>query len=252
MKILRKKNNKIIIQGIGLVLAGVLVFSVGGLVYADNFQSEQYRIQFGNVSMGGENVSSSGYNLGVSLGQTAAGEFQSSGYIVKAGFQYIHSIIPFYFSISSTNINFGSLLPNTPATQTTTLTVSFGGAGQYQVTAVEKTPFKTLSGNTIPNTACDGGANTCTVSLAKPWTSASSYGFGYNMSGDDIPADFIDSTYYRPFPDESSAENPETVMSNINVGRSRQAVATFKSNISGVQPAGSYHTAVQYTATSSY
>ncbi len=222
------------------------------MVYADNFQSEQYRIQFGNVSMGGENVSSSGYNLGVSLGQTAAGEFQSAGYIVKAGFQYIHSIIPFSFSISSTNINLGTLLPQTPATQTTTLTVSFGGAGQYQVTAVEKTPLKTLSGSTIPNTACDGGASTCTVSLAKPWTSTTKYGFGYNMTGDDVPADFIDATYYRPFPDESSAENPEIVMSSVNVGRSRQAIATFKSNISGVQPAGSYHAAVQYTATSSY
>jgi hypothetical protein len=230
----------------------ICIFVLGKAVYADNFESERYRIQFGNISEGGENLSSSSYNLGVSLGQTAVGEFQSTGYIVKAGFQYIHSIIPFSFSISSTSINFGTLIPQTPSTQATTLTVSFGGAGQYLVTAVEKTPLKTISGNTIPNTSCDGGGNTCTVSTAKPWTSSSKYGFGYNMSGDDVPADFTNSTYYRPFPDESAAEDPETVMSSVNVGRSRQATATFKSNISGVQPAGSYHAIVQYTATGSY
>ena len=251
MKILKRKN-KLETRLVVIFFLATFVSFLVPKVQADNFESERYRIQFGNISEGGENLSSSGYNLGVSLGQTAAGEFQSAGYVVKAGFQYIHSIIPLFFSISSTNINFGSLLPLTPSTQTTVLTVSFGGSGQYQVTTVEKTPLKTLSGNTIPNTACDGGASTCTLSLAKPWTSTSKYGFGYNMSGDDVPTDFIDATYYRPFPDESAAESPQIVMSSVNVGRSRQATATFKSNISGVQQAGSYHTSVAYTATSGY
>ena len=115
-----------------------------------------------------------------------------------------------------------------------------------------KTQFKTLSLNVIPDTTCDGGVDTCTDSLAKPWTSTSKYGFGYNMAGDDIPADFLGSTYYRSFPDESLAENPEVVMSNTNVGRNRQSTVTFKTNISGTQPEGTYQTIVQFTATPSY
>ena len=83
-------------------------------VFADNMESSTYRIQMGTINIGGKDQTSDSYKLGTSLGQTAANEFSSSGYIVKAGFQYIHSIIPFRFSLSSTNINLGTLSPNTP------------------------------------------------------------------------------------------------------------------------------------------
>src|SRR3989344_5608722 len=126
---------------------------------ADNYESERYRIQCGAVNIGGENsLMSGGYNLSVSLGQNAAGEFQSSGYVVKAGFQYLHSIIPFRFTISNTNMNFGTILPQVPATQQTVLTISSGGAGGYQVTAQEATPLKTLAAVTIPDTVCNEGS----------------------------------------------------------------------------------------------
>ncbi len=145
------------------------------------------------------------------------------------------------------------MTPNNPATATTTLTVSFGGAGQYQVTAAELGPMTSLTGgNTIPDTSCDGGANTCTESVARPWTSNSAYGFGYNMSGNDIPSDFIDSTYYRPFADRNAAESPATVMSSSNVGKNRQSTVTFKINVSPIQPAGTYQTIINFVATPSY
>lgn len=224
-----------------------------GRALAVNMDSPLFRIQFGNVNIAGGEKSSTTYNLSDTLGQLAAGQFQSTGYIVKAGFQYIHSIIPFSFSISNININLGTLAPNTPSTATTTLTVSFGGAGQYQVTTIEDGPLTTLSGaSTIPDTQCNGGVDTCSETQAKPWTLNSAYGFGYNMSGDDIPSDFIDSTYYRPFPDKQQAESAQIVMSSANVGKSRQSTVTFKVNISVVQPAGTYQTVVNYVATPSF
>lgn len=221
-------------------------------VFAENFKSDRYRIQFGNVSLGGENLDSTSYDLSVSLGQNAAQTFSSAGYIVKAGFQYLHSIIPFRFSISNTNINFGTLIASTPATATTTLTVYFGGAGQYQVTAIEENPLKKSAGVTIPDTSCDGGAETCTESSAKQWTSSSAYGFGYNMSGNDIPSDFTNSNYFRPYPDRSAAESAAVVMSSSDVGSNRQSTVTFKVNVSSLQEAGSYNTVVQFTATPSF
>ncbi len=216
-------------------------------------RSDRYRIQFGNINIGATPQSSSNYDLSITLGQTAAGEFQSTGYIVKAGFQYIHSIIPFRFSISNTLLDFGSLTPNNPKTVQTTLTVSFGGAGEYKVTAAEVGPLRTLDEtNSIPDTNCDGGTNTCTESSAKPWTSNTAYGFGYNMAGNDIPSDFIDSTYYRPFPDKLAGESPAIVMSSTNVGKNRQATMTLKVNIGPVQPAGNYQTVIHFVATPSY
>ena len=147
-------------------------------VIADEMKSVQYRIDFGNVNIGSNLEDSDNYSLGTTLGQLAANEFSSSGYVVKAGFQYIHSIIPFAFSISDLSIALGTLTPNTPSTATTDLTVSFGGAGAYQVTAEEIGPLDTASGSdVIIDTSCNGGGQTCTESTANVWNSASAYGF---------------------------------------------------------------------------
>lgn len=222
-------------------------------VLADNLESSSYKIQMGTINIGGNSETSDNYKIGTSLGQTAANEFSSSGYIVKAGFQYIHSIIPFRFSLSSTNINLGTLTPNTPSTASTTLTVYFGAAGQYLVTATEEGPLQTLNGaDSIADTSCNGGANTCNENTSKVWNSSSAYGFGYNISGNDVPADFVNATYYRPFPNRLASESPVTVMSSTNVGKNRQSTMTFKANISNLQEAGTYQTVIKFVATPSY
>lgn len=234
-----------------ILIFSFLTFNLDGVV-AVNMESSRFKIESANTSSAAGNKSSTGYKLSDTIGQLAAGQFSSTGYIVKAGFQYIHSIIPFRFSISNINIALGTLTPNTPSTATTTLTIYFGGAGQYQVTAIEEGALKTLSGNIIADTSCDGGAETCTESLAKNWTSSTAYGFGYNMSGNDIPADFSTSNHYRPFPDRAAAESPAIIMSSLNVGKSRQSTMTFKVNISPIQPAGSYQTVINFVATPSF
>jgi len=238
---------------ISLLIIISLLFFIIKSVFAVNMQSPLFKIQYGEIGIAGGNKNSETYYLSDTVGQTAAGQFNSTGYIVKAGFQYLHLIIPFRFSISNTNINFGTLIANTPQTATTVLTVSFGAAGQYQVTAIEEGKLRTLNeANNIPDTQCDGGANTCSESLAKPWTSSSAYGFGYNMTGNDVPTDFVDSTYFRPFPDRTESESPTIVMSSTNVGKNRQATMTFKVNISPIQPAGKYQTIINFVATPSF
>lgn len=234
-----------------IFIVGIILLSAS-TVMGVPMDSSRFKIESANIQVAGGNKSSDSYKLSDTVGQLAAGQYSSDGYIVKAGFQYLHSIIPFRFSISNTNINMGTLLPNIPATATTVLTVYFGGAGQYQVTAIEEGPLKTQSGNAIPDTKCDGGNNSCSESLAKVWATNSAYGFGYSMSGDDIPTDFVDGTYFRPFPDQKSAEIPATIMTNINVGKNRSSTVTFKTNISYIQPAGSYQTVINFVATPSY
>lgn len=237
------------ISGYTLIL--VLIF----LIFAEkaiaiDMDSPRFHIDNANVNSASGSKSSSGYRLTDTIGQTAAGRFSSAGFIVRAGFQYINSIIPFQFSISNINIDLGTLIPSTPSTATTVLSVSFGSAGQYQVTAIEEGQLRTLSGsNFIPDTECNGGVDTCDESTAKTWTSSSAYGFGYNMTGDDIATDFTSGDHYRPFPDRTAPESPAVIMTSTNVGRNRQATVKFKANISSIQPLGSYQTVVNFVAT---
>jgi len=213
--------------------------------------SPNYRIQFPNLNSGAGIPSSTNYKLDTTVGQSVAGPFSSTGYRVKAGFQYIHSIIPFSFSISKFLIAFGTLTPQVPDTDTSTLTVSAGGAGGYQVTTRENHPLQLGTTTTyIPDTLCDSGP--CSQTTAQIWTQATSYGFGYNMTGNDIPAAFVDSTYFKQFADTSLSETAQVVMSNVNVGASRTATITYKVNVSGIQPAGSYQNIVTFVATPTF
>lgn len=237
-------------------------------VIAINMDSNKFKIQFGNVNVGAKSADSDLYKLSTTVGQTAAGKFSSQGYIIKAGFQYIHSIIPFTFSVSNTQINLGLLNPNNPATATTDLTVSFGSAGSYQVTAIEETPLKTLIGVTIPDTSCNGGANVCDESVANLWNSNGSYGFGYQATGQDIPQTYTTcqgingNNCYRRFPDRNSGEIPVVVMSSNNVTEvidpnpavrnKHLSTITFKANISNLQGAGSYQNTINFIATPGY
>lgn len=224
-----------------------------GRVDATNLESSRYRIESPNINTGGKTGASSNYSLNTTLGQTAAGEFSSSGYVVKAGFQYIHSIIPFSFSLSDTNVAFGTVTPQTPATDTITLEVDFGSAGDYQVTAEELQTMHLQNGNaTVADTTCNGGGDTCTETSAKVWNSSTKYGFGYSMQGSGIPADFLSSSYYRPFPDRSLSEAPAVVMSSVDVVKNHQSTMTFKINVGPQQGAGTYSTIINFIATPTF
>ena len=216
---------------------------------AENVSSDNYQIQMGNVNMGAGLPSSSTYKLGVTGGQNAPGLYTSTGYKTRLGFWYIKTIIPFRFTISDLSIDFGTLVVGTPSNLTNTLTVSAGGGGGYQVSASESAALTTAAGSaSIPDTACNGISDTCTTTLAKPWTDNTKYGFGYNMSGNDITADFINSTYFRPFPIGYGA----VVMSSSQVGRNRTATVTYKINVSGSQAAGDYENYIIFIATPTY
>lgn len=234
------------------LLSCILYLALPANIYAQAvIESPNYRIQFPNLNSGAGIPTSTNYALDSTIGQTAAGRFTSDGYIVRSGFQYIHSIIPFSFAIEKIAIPFGSLTPQTPAYDTSTLTVSSGGANGYQVTAKENNPLTSQTPDTIPDTLCDLG--TCSETTAGVWTESTTYGFGYTMHGDDVPSPFPTAApagnQYKQFADASA---PQIVMSSANVGRARRSTITYKVNISNVQPAGSYQNIITFTATPTY
>lgn len=236
-----------------LILIFILLLLFSPKVSADNLWSDSYDIDMSTINITGGNKTSDSYKLGDTVGQTFQGQFDSSGYTILAGFQYIHSITAFTFTISDLSIDFGSLTPQSPSTATNTLTVTSGAAFGYSVKAIANHPLQVGATSTqIPDTACDP-ATSCTISDADVWSSGSAYGFGYNMSGQDINlSDFVDSTYYRPFADASDSDSPAIVMENSAATRSATSTVTYKVNVSSIQEAGKYQNVIQFIALPSF
>ena len=222
------------------------------LVLADTLTSPSYNIKMSTINSGGGMSTSTSYNVNQTIGQPIQGQFGDNGYVVKAGFQYIHPLIPFSFRISNLLINFGSLVPGTPSLQTNTLTVTTGSAFGYKVNVIEDHALRLDTGTaTIPNTTCDL-ASPCTITTASPWTDNTRYCFGYNIQGTDVDTGiFVNSTYYRPFPMEG-VDQPVTVMSDTGIATNSATTVTYKINISGTQAAGTYQNSLQYLAIPSF
>ncbi len=239
----------------GVVCVCIMFVIVGAAaVRAANMSSSNYKIIFGTVNSGGNNTGSNNYKLAISLGQVAAERFTSAGFIVKAGFQYVRTLYPFYFSISDTTIDFGTLLPGDPVTRPFTLTVRSRSQG-YDVLGIEQTKFMRLfSSDIIADTSCNGGGETCSETLAKLWDSPSAYGFGFNVQGEDAAPDFTSTDHYRPFPATTDGEDPYYVMTSEIVGTDpeRQATVTLKAHINATQAAGSYQTVLVFIAYPKY
>lgn len=234
------------------IIVGLLVCWFVGFtspVHAETLNSSNYTIRMGNFNMTSGLKSSSSYSLTDTVGQIAAEFFAGTGYHVKAGFQYIYTLYDFSFALSSILVDLGTLSNGSFATASHTITVSAPGQG-YSVTAYESTRLANENGDKIPDTTCDSGP--CTETSASAWTSFSNYGFGYNLTGNDIATDFVNANYFRPFPDVSLGENPATIMTTTQAGKNRTATVNYKAAISSVQAAGNYSTQITYIATPSY
>jgi hypothetical protein len=229
-------------------------------VSADRFDSASYTIQFGNFNITSGEKESTNYNVTDTVGQTGAGPYSSFGtgsYFIGGGFQYIYPLRDFEFALSSLAIDLGELVPGLHSSQSHTLTVSTRGAGGYKVYAIAQHPLQQSGGSSpIPFTTCDAGD--CTTSLAKLWTDQNIAGFGYNMTGQDVPADFTAvgctpaTACFRAFADESLSQPMQVVMSSSDLAIDNQSTMTYKAGIIGSQAAGSYQTSVKFIAVPEY
>ena len=167
---------------------------------------------------------------------------EENGYIVRAGFQYIHILYPFSFELSDTTLDFGTLIPSTPVTEQLTATITHRGQG-YEVMVYQDHKLQTFdASNWIEDTACDNPY--CDVDTAASWLSSSVYGFGYNVTGHDVSTDFNSSAdYYRPF-----STSPITFMESSEAARNRQSVIKAKINIDNTQATGTYQTVLRFIA----
>lgn len=229
----------------------LLILSLASTTQAQTMRNNDYILKWGNFNSVAGRASDGNTNITFTGGQTAIGLYSGSNFKVRSGFQYIYSIIPFTFTISSTTINFGTLNPGEPITRTNNLIISNGSAFGYQVTAQENHELRVLStGQTIPDTTCDAG--TCTETTSALWNSPLTYGFGYrcdDISGTDCSTDFNTANFYKQFANTEQTETPQVIMSGAEVGRDLEIEVTYKVNISASQAAGGYQNSIMYIAT---
>jgi hypothetical protein len=227
-----------------------LLFLAQDIQSQSSMSNSSYIIRFPNLNSFSGKTTGDDFKLGVTGGQTAPGLFTGTNFKIRAGFQYINSIIPFTFTISTLNIDFGPLTPGAPVTRTNRLIVSNGSAYGYTVVARQNWPLRAnSSGISIPDTTCDSG--TCTESSASEWTSLTTFGFGYrcdDISGTDCNTDFAGANDYKQFASSESAELAQPVMTGLNVGRDIESEITYKVNISATQAAGNYENTITYIA----
>ena len=126
------------------------------------------------------------------------------------------------FNISRTRVNIDPQPMDAVVEQDVSLSVAADERYSYQVLGVQQRTMATGNNAQIDNTACDIAFLPCTSSLARKWSSAGAYGFGYRLKGDDVSPDFHDSSHYRPFPLNSKNQAPVLMMQNINSMGTRQ------------------------------
>jgi hypothetical protein len=242
---------KISIAG-GLVSFVLFILSFALESHAVRMSNSDYIIRSEINSFGGKSTGAGG-KITVSGGQTGRTIYSGTNYKVRAGFQYIDSMLPFTFSISSVEINFGTIVPGEPVARENILTVSSGASAGYQVILQEDHPLRDLStGSEIPDTTCDAG--NCSHTTAALWTSPLTYGFGYrcdNVLGADCSSGFNTANFYKQFPNAQAGEPAQVVMSGANAGSKKQAKITYKVNIPASQAEGVYQNKIKYIATPS-
>ena len=236
--------------GLFIIFLFTIYYLQPNISLAQTFDSASYHIDFGNFNMTSGKKSSTNYTLTDTVGQNAPGRYDTAGYVLKAGFQYLYeSGIPLSFEISDTDLNFGSLTPNIGSTVTNTLTISTPTGHGYDILAIANHPLKYLS-STIPDTKCDSGS--CSESVSGVWTNNSTYGFGFNANGNGTSSYFTNSTYFRQFADNSLGETAKILMSESTRVKDHSALITYKINISSLQAAGTYENSINFIAVPKY
>ena len=221
---------------------------------AENMRSDSYYIQFGNFTITSGEKDSASYHLTDTVGGLAIGpygQYGSSSYFIGSGFQYIYQVDYFTFNISKLLIDFGDIFYGSFYTDSHTISITTPGASGYKVYAFENQSLKLVDGDDeIRDTLCD--ASDCDETVAASWTDADNYGFGFNMSGDDIPTDFTNSNYFRQFANNALGESMQTVMESDNVAIDKTATVTYKASPRGDQSSGTYETSIVFVAVPGY
>jgi len=164
--------------------------------------------------------------------------------------------------VTATQVPFGSLQLSTFNDLAQRVGAITNAKSGYVVTVYEDLPLTVIgSSETIPDTICNGGGDTCSATIADTWSTASSTPskFGYSLTAvpGDVPGTMAFNTadsggnFYKAF--GRGAANAQTIFSrNTTPADWERAYVCYRITVTTAQPAGNYENKLTYTATATF
>lgn len=165
------------------------------------------------------------------------------------------------FTIDRLVMNFGSMYPNTFATQSNNITIQSDSVMGYDLYLQQNHRLQNLTATQaspearqiIANTTCDSGS--CNYLYAGAWNDPANAGFGYTVISSDAPNDFGNGTYYRPVATEDLNQDPsligQSMLTTQTLGTHTLQVK-YQVSISAENVAGNYSNAISYILVPQY
>lgn len=239
-----------------ILIALSLILSIFVLpASAQNMENSMYKIQSGNIKTFSPDLNVSDYNLNDNSALIDATKITGFNFEVNLGDDYRKTMIPFSFSISDTQADFGSFSPTNPVSRNINLIIKNSKLAGYKVTAAQNHELtEAKKGSKIPDTTCDNGQ--CTETVSAKWDSTLAYGFGYRCDSSksscvENDKSFELKNFFKQFPNSTDNESATTILSEGS-SLGQEASTTYKVNISSSQPSGSYSNSIIYLAIPSY
>ncbi len=235
----------VLFAGLGL---GLYQAQNNQVLALETMTSPNYSIQMGNFNITSGEKSSSSYTMTDTVGELTPGQFDSTGYTVLSGFQYIYALPEFSFRISKLNIDLGTLDPGNFHSDSNELIITTRSAG-YTILAQAQHQLRTPQNSEIAATTCDV---LCTLNSANLWVNPVNTGFGYRVTGPHASSDFSPANTFRPFASAANSEPAQTIAAHNTLVTDEIHTVTYQASISESQPAGSYSTVINFTAVPNY
>ncbi len=146
------------------------------------------------------------------------------------------------FSLDSDQISFDPLAPTNPLTRAQNLTLKSASIPSAMISLIQDQLFTDFVNNQIPNTSCDNG--TCTLKKSDLWSNTLTYGFGFRCEGTFVcEKAFTENDAFRPLPLQDSEAFDINYPISTDIDHLRY---TYKLNVAGSQPRGTYRSNIRY------
>ena len=206
--------------------------------------STNYKIKTPTLDEAGPDKSSTNYKLGDSVGQTAQGYASSTNYKLYAGFQYYGNVLLVLSITCDSAISLPAITPGTPQSANNNCTIVTNSTSGYTLYTWQNNdptrtspPFQTIT-----------PANLGSYSNPIPWSTGSSVGLGFSLSGSTIEAKWNSGTNFSSF--VNNAEPANIYNSSLPSG-SITIVSPLKLDTSQTQVSGVYQNEIYYFVTGS-
>ena len=206
--------------------------------------STNYKVKTPTLDEAGPSKSSTNYKLGDSVGQSVQGYASSTNYKLYAGFQYYGNVLLVLSITCDSSVAIPAVTPGTPQSAENNCTIVTNSTSGYTLyTWQNNDPTRTS-----PPTQTIEPANLGTYSNPQPWSTGSSLGLGFSLSGSTVEAKWNSGSNFASFVNNAQAAN---IYSSTLPSGSTAIVSPLKLDVSSSQITGTYQNEVYYFVTGS-